>query len=266
MAVANAASSTVTTRSTRSRTIPNVWLSGSMFPARPSASVGPTSTVTGRPAASAPVNTGDAAASAPTISASFSTSARDDRRPGQEPAAAERDDERVEIGTFVEHLQCHRAGAGDDVAMAVRRHECRARAANVIDDGRFGRVVRGRGRRSRRPAARARRALHQARSQADGRAPSTPEWRAAVAIASPWLPAEAVVTSTTDGRSSFNRRSALAAPRILNDPVAWTISSFSQISAPVASDSQGDRTSGVRHARPLIRRRRGADVVQGWRD
>ncbi len=81
-----------------------------------------------------------------------------------------------------------------------------------------------------------------------------PRWRAAVAIASPWLPAEAVVTSTTDGRSSFKRRSALAAPRILNDPVACTISSFSQISAPVASDSQGDRMSGVRHARPSIRR------------
>jgi hypothetical protein len=82
----------------------------------------------------------------------------------------------------------------------------------------------------------------------------TPKRRPAVASARPWLPADAVVTPVIDGLASFSRATAFAAPRILNEPVACTVSSLSHTSAPVIRDSQTDGTSGVRHADPTMRR------------
>ncbi len=81
----------------------------------------------------------------------------------------------------------------------------------------------------------------------------TPNWRAAVASARPWLPAEAVMTRFAEGSAEVSRAIALAAPRILNEPVACSVSSFSQTSPPVTVESHADRTSGVRRATPWIR-------------
>ena len=221
----------------------NVGLSGSMLPARPSASVGRTSTVTGRPAASAPVNTGDAAASAPTIERVLRHErARDDRRAGQQAAAAERDDERVEIGPLVEHLERHGAGAGDDVADG-----CRARRTSR-------RCARRRPARALRPRRRSGASTISAPSRASARAwppaRSAGRWTRAVdpELARRRRERQAVIAGRCRGdvgdgrpRSPSSRASAFAAPRILNEPVACTVSSFSQTSAPVSIRQPGRR-------------------------
>src|SRR5450759_1984893 len=62
------------------------------------------------------------------------------------------------------------------------------------------------------------------------------------------VPAEAV---STPRRRSWgpSRAMALAAPRILNEPIGWRFSNFSQTSA---GDSAKQRTSGVRRATPTM--------------
>src|ERR1035437_10300786 len=65
------------------------------------------------------------------------------------------------------------------------------------------------------------------------------------------FPALAVYTPSAR-RSGGSARMALSAPRILNEPIGWSVSNFSQISHGASTCR---RTSGVRKAVPAIRSR-----------
>src|SRR5450759_4959075 len=76
----------------------------------------------------------------------------------------------------------------------------------------------------------------------------TPMRRAQNATPCAILPAEAV--STPRSRNCRGVRAiTLAAPRILNEPIGWRFSNFSQISA---GESAKQRASGVRRATPAM--------------
>ncbi len=80
----------------------------------------------------------------------------------------------------------------------------------------------------------------------------TPRSFACRATACAWLPADMAITPRA--RSSvLNEASRLAAPRSLNAPVTWRLSSFSTTSAPVAADTAWLATVGVRTTRPETR-------------
>src|SRR6476469_959091 len=81
-----------------------------------------------------------------------------------------------------------------------------------------------------------------------------PSSRAANATAWPWLPALAAITPAARSASS-SVDSLLTAPRILNDPVRWRFSAFSQTRPPVSCDSVSEPYTGVTRARPPSRSR-----------
>src|SRR5690242_5774946 len=74
-----------------------------------------------------------------------------------------------------------------------------------------------------------------------------PASRAAHATAWPWLPA---LAATTPARRSLFESIAilLTAPRILNDPVRWRFSAFSQMSRPAIFESVSVPYTGVTRA------------------
>ena len=74
--------------------------------------------------------------------------------------------------------------------------------------------------------------------------PSTPSAAIATAMALAWLPVEEVTTPAARC-SAVRHSSALNAPRALNDPLTWVLSSFSQTSAPVWVDRACAYSSGV---------------------
>jgi hypothetical protein len=73
---------------------------------------------------------------------------------------------------------------------------------------------------------------------------ATPRSRAAAAIAWAWLPALPAVTPAR--ARSPSTASLLMAPRILNEPVRCRFSAFTTTRPPVAADSTGDESTGVR--------------------
>ncbi len=179
------------------------------------------------------------------------SSPHDKRRTRYEAAAADGNDEHVQVRPFGEHLERHCARAGNHVGIAVGRHERRAGPPLRLRPH-LGLVV-GRGFNDvgaeileRAPLGLGRRFGRCTRT----RMPNRP---AAVASARPWLPADAVITELIEGCAALSRAIALAAPRILNAPVSCSVSSFSQTSPPVIVDSQADRTSGVVRATAAIR-------------
>ena len=75
-----------------------------------------------------------------------------------------------------------------------------------------------------------------------------PSVSAAKAMARPWLPAEAVTTRGRDagsGWASISASSALNAPRILNEWVRFSDSSFSSTRRPAVAPSGSDSRSGL---------------------
>ena len=60
------------------------------------------------------------------------------------------------------------------------------------------------------------------------------------------VPADAVTTDRGPAGRSAMSMIAFSAPRILNEPVTWVISSFSQTPHGPRRDSQAEGTSGVR--------------------
>ena len=67
---------------------------------------------------------------------------------------------------------------------------------------------------------------------------------AAYATPCPWLPVDDV-TASRAAPPSRARRSAVSAPRSLNDAIGLTVSFLSQTSAPSARERSSERTSGV---------------------
>src|SRR5690349_10798020 len=78
---------------------------------------------------------------------------------------------------------------------------------------------------------------------------------AAAARARPWLPADAVTSSRAVSPRSRRARTALKAPRALNEFDTWSDSSLRTTRRSARSDSQRDSTSGVRRTNGAIRRR-----------
>src|SRR3954447_12507688 len=79
-----------------------------------------------------------------------------------------------------------------------------------------------------------------------------PASRAARATAWAWLPLD---TATTPSGSSGSARTALVAPRILNEPVRCSDSHFRYSSRPLAASRPGERSTGVRQTQPAMRAR-----------
>jgi hypothetical protein len=91
-----------------------------MLPARPSASVSSTRTVTGFPAASAPVNTGEASASTPTMSDCGASARATIARAGEQAAAAERTSSASRSGCAA-NISSATVPPRDDIGVVVRR-------------------------------------------------------------------------------------------------------------------------------------------------
>src|SRR3954466_1129104 len=72
-----------------------------------------------------------------------------------------------------------------------------------------------------------------------------PSIRAARATPCAWLPADEQTTPRSRS-SSVSSDSLFSGPRILYEPVRWSISAFSRTSRPVSSDSVCEARSGVR--------------------
>jgi hypothetical protein len=68
------------------------------------------------------------------------------------------------------------------------------------------------------------------------------------------LPALAAITPAARS-ASLRLAILLIAPRILNDPVRWRFSAFSQTGRPVRRISDSDGYTGVRRTCPAIRSR-----------
>src|SRR5690606_18773447 len=80
-----------------------------------------------------------------------------------------------------------------------------------------------------------------------------------------WLPVEAV-TTPWERASSDSAMILEAAPRSLNAPTGWVVSSLSSASTPTRSDRATEGTSGVRTAIPAIRRRAASMSMSGSDD
>ncbi len=76
---------------------------------------------------------------------------------------------------------------------------------------------------------------------------------AAYATAWAWLPLDCA-TTPRDRSSAVSAASRFIAPRILNAPVGWRLSGFSQSRRPSGRSAHGQGSSGVRTAVPAIRR------------
>jgi len=83
---------------------------------------------------------------------------------------------------------------------------------------------------------------------------STPARLAASATPCAWFPALAVTTPASRSASE-SVCIRFIAPRILNAPVRWKFSSFRWRSAPLISENERDRSSGVWRATPETRSR-----------
>src|SRR3954451_4693128 len=81
-----------------------------------------------------------------------------------------------------------------------------------------------------------------------------PSSRAAQATACPWFPALAAMTPAVRSASP-SVDSLFTAPRILNDPVRWRFSAFSQTLVPVSRENVPEPYTGVTRARPARRSR-----------
>src|SRR6266700_1960881 len=81
-----------------------------------------------------------------------------------------------------------------------------------------------------------------------------PSSRAAHATAWAWFPALAATTPAARSASPSNA-SLLTAPRILNEPVRWRFSAFSQILRPVRRDRVSEPYTGVTRACAAMRPR-----------
>src|SRR5271156_4893029 len=90
-------------------------------------------------------------------------------------------------------------------------------------------------------------------------------------MALPWFPAEQV-TMPPRRSASVARERRKNAPRILNEPVICSDSSFNQVGTPSFADSPGDASTGVRRMRgrrnsraSLIRSRLSCGIAEGTR-
>ena len=109
-----------------------VMVSGSRLPVRPSASDRPDLDRDQTcPAARLFVNGHDAATSTPTTRVDGRQRLHRDRDAADQPAAADRNDDRIDRRKILEQLEADRARAGDDVRVRVRRNEEAASAARV---------------------------------------------------------------------------------------------------------------------------------------
>src|SRR5579859_962551 len=81
-----------------------------------------------------------------------------------------------------------------------------------------------------------------------------PASRAAQATACPWLPALAATTPAARSASP-SVEILLYAPRILNEPVRWRFSAFSETSRSASRENVSDRNTGVTRATPSRRAR-----------
>src|SRR5487761_2158340 len=79
--------------------------------------------------------------------------------------------------------------------------------------------------------------------------PSRAAWRA---TAWAWLPADIAITPRARS-SAVSSVSRLAAPRSLNAPVTWRLSSLSATSAPAARETASETKVGVRSTAPSMR-------------
>jgi hypothetical protein len=80
----------------------------------------------------------------------------------------------------------------------------------------------------------------------------TPRSDAARATAAPWFPVDAATTPLARSASGIVR-SLFSAPRNLNEPVTWSVSSFRRTPVPSSTPSHDASTRGVSRAWGRIR-------------
>ena len=188
----------------------------------------------------------------PMIVMSGAQGAGDDGHPGEQPAAAGRDHERVELGVVLEQLERHGALAGDHGGVVVGVHE---RAALV---GQAPRLVRWPRRGRRRAARRGRRAPRCAAPSRTACGPASRWWPRCRAGWRGGRPPGRGCRPTSPRRRSAARprssvRSLLSAPRSLNAAVNCRFSNFTTMPVPSTADSVCERALGVRSTAPAMR-------------
>ena len=171
------------------------------------------------------------------------TSGRSARMPmrdaGEQPAAAERRDHRIDVRQILDDLQRHRAVAADEVVVVERVHQPAGHAIGPVVLDRPPALVEGR-LDDRRAEPLDRRELG-LRARCPSPAPhGAPARRAASATPCAALPALTVQTPSASVRGG-SWRTALHAPRILNEPIGWSVSSLRYTSGLRRTGRQPDQ-------------------------